>query len=140
MVYLKGEEEKNQSLDMLQPWVVGAVNIDEDIHFSSYYLKQSMESFLPSEFKGLGYKNIVAIYEDFNETYYIPLKECEEVSDNLIQKSLDDPLFMDDIINLQTYDNPIINQVFEKVYTSIYTPAYTVREDAVRAIEYTYSN
>ena len=99
MVYLKGEEEKNQSLDMLQPWVVGAVNIDEDIHFSSYYLKQSMESFLPSEFKGLGYKNIVAIYEDFNETYYIPLKECEEVSDNLIQKSLDDPLFMDDIIN-----------------------------------------
>ena len=41
----------------------------------------------------------VAIYEHFNDTYHIPLKECEEVSDNLIQKSLDDPLFMDDIIN-----------------------------------------
>ena len=59
---------------------------------------------------------------------------------NSISSSNSVNTFMDDIINLQTYDNPIINQVFEKVYTSIYTPAYTVREDAVRAIEYTYSN
>lgn len=96
------EKNETRSIEDLQPWVVGAVNIDEDVHFSSYYLRQSMEAYLPSEFKGLGYENIIAVYEDFNETYYIPLKECEKVSNNLIQKSLENPLFMDGIIEKVT--------------------------------------
>lgn len=89
---------KEKTIDELKPWVVGAVNIDEDVHFSSYYLKQSMQKYLPSEFKDVGYKNIITVYEDFNETYYIPLSECEEVSNNLIKKSLADPMFMERII------------------------------------------
>lgn len=92
------KEDNNQSIEDLQPWVVGAVNIDEDLHFSSYYLKQSMEAYLPEEFKEFGYRNIIAVYEDFNETYYIPLKECEKVSKKLIQTSLQNPLFMEEII------------------------------------------
>lgn len=101
-VVSKTENSKVQSIEELQPWVVGAVNIDEDIHFSSYYLKQSLEMYLPPEFRGFGYKNIIAVYEDFNETYYIPLKECERVSNNLIEKSLENPLFMENVIDKTT--------------------------------------
>ena len=74
------------------------------------------------------------------KTSNLPVVKVDRKNYLVKEFSMDYSQIMDDIINLQTYDNPIINQVFEKVYTSIYTPAYTVREDAVRAIEYTYSN
>lgn len=92
----------HKSIEELQPWVVGAVNIDEDIHFSSYYLRQSMKKNLPDMFKEFGYDHIIAIYEDFNETYYIPLKECENVSNNLIKQALRNPLFLESIIDETT--------------------------------------
>lgn len=92
----------HKSIEDLQPWVVGAVNIDEDVHFSSYYLRQSMKKNLPERFKAFGYDNIIAIYEDFNETYYIPLQECENVSNNLIKQALHNPLFLESIIDETT--------------------------------------
>lgn len=32
-----------------QEWTVGAINFDEDLHFSSFYLRQSCRAFLPAE-------------------------------------------------------------------------------------------
>ena len=79
-------------------WLVGAVNLDEDIHFSSFYLEQSLACNLPVEYQQYGYHNIIAVYDDFNETYYIPKLECSAVSNNLIQQSISDPQFLERII------------------------------------------
>ena len=47
--------------------------------------------------------------------------------------------FMDDALELQEYQNPAMYQCTEWVMESIYTPGYTVRADAIRSIEYKYS-
>lgn len=46
---------------------------------------------------------------------------------------------MDDALELQEYPNPAMYQCTEWVMESIYTPGYTVRADAIRSIEYRYS-
>ncbi len=78
-------------------WLVGAVNFDEDVHFSSYYLEQSMIRNSLPQYKEIGYKNIISIYQDFNETYYIPESECSEVALKLIEKTKRNYYFWDDI-------------------------------------------
>lgn len=89
---------KSTTLDNLNSWLVGAINLDEDIHFSSFYLHQSTQKYLPPDLRDFGYCHITAIYDDFNETYYIPKEECEQVSQALISKILQEPMFMDNII------------------------------------------
>ena len=81
--------EEGENSEEEDSWLVGAVNLDEDVHFSSFYLKQSMEKNLPEELKGFGYHNIVAVYEDYNEIYYVPQKECVQVSERLIHHCLE---------------------------------------------------
>lgn len=46
--------------------------------------------------------------------------------------------FRDFALELEVFQNPTINQKDEKVYTTICTPAYTVRQDAIRVVEYQY--
>lgn len=46
--------------------------------------------------------------------------------------------FRDFALELEVFQNPTINQKNEKIYTSICTPAYTVRQDAIRVVEYQY--
>lgn len=55
-------------------WVIGALNFDEDLHFSSYYLRAS----LPSVTAGLypGYSQLLSFYHSFNERYYLLKDEC----------------------------------------------------------------
>src|ERR1035441_10667659 len=58
-------------------WVKGAVNYDEDLHFSTYYLRASCSGVtLPLNYPG--YSCIVASYEGFHETYYLLKEECRE--------------------------------------------------------------
>lgn len=137
----------SNSIEELQPWAVGAVNIDEDVHFSSYYLKQSMEMYLPSELKGFGYKNIIAVYEDFNETYYIPLSECESVSNRLIKKSLEDPLFLEQVIEKMTkliyelktvFDFEPSRDMFSNM-TNLELAEYYQKHDDIHTRLYTYA-
>lgn len=81
-------------------WLVGAVNLDEDIHFSSYYLSQSLSCNLPTGYQDFGYNNIIAIYDNFNETYYIPKDECISVSNKLIAKGEKDTFFWEKLLSL----------------------------------------
>ena len=48
--------------------------------------------------------------------------------------------FMDDALELKQYQNPPMYEAIETVMESIYTPGYTVRADAIRSIEYKYSD
>lgn len=99
-------EEENTS------WLVGAVNLDEDIHFSSFYLLRSVAAFLPEEYKKYGYRNIIAIYNDFNETYYVPEKECIAVSEQLINDGEKNCRFWDDILEIITRKISELEKVF----------------------------
>ena len=47
-------------------WIVGGQNFDEDLHFSSFYLRQSTNKLLGKETSSV-YHTIIGIYKDFNE-------------------------------------------------------------------------
>lgn len=85
-------------------WLVGALNFDEDLHFSSFYLDQSWQNKLPKELKQFGYECMIACYQNFEEIYYIPEGECKRVANNLIQKIKEDPNWfigiLESIVNL----------------------------------------
>ena len=55
-------------------WVIGAVNYDEDLHFSSYYLRASMQP--ETEELYPGYTCFLSFYLGFNERYYLLREEC----------------------------------------------------------------
>ena len=89
--------QKQEEAQQLDRWLLGAVNQDEDIHFSSLYLGQSMKYNLPEKFRNFGYEEIIAIYENFNERYYIREKECIKVANNLISTLINDLEFWDNL-------------------------------------------
>lgn len=109
-------QDKNKDRDI--SWLVGAVNLDEDIHFSSFYLFNSIAAFLPQEYKKFGYKNIIAIYNDFNETYYVPENECIEVSQQLIKSGEQDCNFWDKMLKTITQKIGDLEKVFQGIEVS----------------------
>lgn len=92
-------QESNADFNSIlsKEWLVGAINLDEDIHFSAYYLFQSLACNLPNELKKFGYQNIISFYDDFNETYFIPESECTIVSENIIKESEIDSTFWENL-------------------------------------------
>jgi len=55
-------------------WVIGALNFDEDLHFSSYYLRASLKSGTGGLYPG--YSQLLSVYHGFNERYYLLKNEC----------------------------------------------------------------
>ena len=53
-------------------WISCGVNLDEDIHFSTLYLRMSLDKNIGHIFPG--YSSFVAIYENFNEEYFLEEK------------------------------------------------------------------
>lgn len=82
-----------------EEWIIGAVNFDEDLHFSSFYLRASCASFMPEQHRRFGYSSLIAIYRDFNETYYIKRAECEAVSRGLVDRIKSDPRWLQEILD-----------------------------------------
>jgi len=80
-----------------EDWVIGGQNFDEDFHFSSFYIRLSSKKYL-SKVNKPGYDTILAFYHNFNEIYYIPKSECERVSKILLEKILNEPSWMNSII------------------------------------------
>jgi phosphohistidine swiveling domain-containing protein len=70
-------------------WVKGAVNYDEDLHFSTYYLRASCSHFTAPLYPG--YSSVVACYEGFNETYYLLKDECRESAAAIVNRALRKP-------------------------------------------------
>lgn len=104
-----------ETADAPERWLVGAVNLDEDVHFSSLYLRQSMSENLPDDLKQFGYKNLVAVYEDYNETYYIPQNECIEAAERLIKYSLDNFDFWEKTLDEISRRIDDLNSVFKNL-------------------------
>ncbi len=88
-----------RSLLQKREWIVGAVNFDEDLHFSSFYLRASCKKHAPREHAEFAYSSLIAVYRNFNETYYIPRSECVAVAEVLLHKIQSDPLWLQNILN-----------------------------------------
>jgi phosphohistidine swiveling domain-containing protein len=73
-------------------WVKGAVNYDEDLHFSSYYLRASGAQATGSMYPG--YSSVVASYEGFRETYWLLEDECRGTAAAIVDRALEDPRWL----------------------------------------------
>jgi phosphohistidine swiveling domain-containing protein len=79
--------EELMDVILQREWVIGAVNYDEDLHFSSYYLRASLRSATRDLYPG--YTRLVSFYRNFNEYYYLLKEECIENSEAIIRKAED---------------------------------------------------
>lgn len=86
-------------IELNSQWLVGAVNFDEDLHFSSFYLYQSWKHKLPSELSEFGYTCLIACFKDFREKYYIPENECQRVAEALINTMKLKPLWFNSVLD-----------------------------------------
>ena len=77
-------------------WVKGAVNYDEDLHFSSYYIRGSCAAATAPLYPG--YSSVVAFYERFNETYYLLKQECLQTATAIVSKALIQPKWLPAIV------------------------------------------
>ncbi len=78
-------------------WVIGAVNYDEDLHFSTYYLRASLADNLGHDCPG--YSHIVGIYEDFTERYYLLKDECIATAASIVHRALEAPDWLPTILD-----------------------------------------
>lgn len=69
--------------------ILGGVNLHEDLHFSTFYLRASLSSTTLPDYPG--YSFILAVYEQGVERYYISAHEAERTSQWLIDRSLSRP-------------------------------------------------
>lgn len=79
-----------------QEWVKGAVNYDEDLHFSTYYLRASCSAVTAPLYPG--YSCLVASYEGFNETYYLLKDECRATAAAIVAQALRRPRWLPRIL------------------------------------------
>jgi phosphohistidine swiveling domain-containing protein len=77
-------------------WVKGAVNYDEDLHFSSFYLRASWARHTVPLYPG--YEAIVAFFIDCNETYYLRKHECLGTATAIVRQALRRPAWLPRIL------------------------------------------
>jgi phosphoenolpyruvate synthase/pyruvate phosphate dikinase len=77
-------------------WVQGAVNYDEDLHFSSFYLRASHARHTAPLYPG--YTSILAFYEGFNECYYLLKNECRDIAIALVTRAIRQPTWLHKIL------------------------------------------
>lgn len=93
-------------------WILGATNFDEDLHFSSYYLRASMAS--RSVLGGVpGYTALVAHYSDFTERYYLLRDECLSVAAALLSKAVKDPSWLPQVLSEIEVRSADLERVFD---------------------------
>ena len=79
-----------------QTWLKGAVNYDEDLHFSTYYLRASCAEVTAPLYPG--YSCLVASYESFNESYYLLKDECRQSAVAIVNRALRQPRWLGGIL------------------------------------------
>ena len=90
------------------------MNHDEDMHFSSFYLRASSKKYMQNEYNDFGYNTIIAIYENFNETYYIPYDECKTVAESLLSTIIENPHWLQSILDEIAIRSKELGDVFPK--------------------------
>ena len=93
-------------------WISCGVNLDEDLHFSTSYLRMSLTKNIGRVFPG--YSSFIAVYENFNEEYYLDESECISVSKELIEKIKREPSWFDRILNNIIDKSELLNNVFDE--------------------------
>ncbi len=92
-------------------WLIGAVNYDEDLHFSSYYLRASVPrrtaTFYP------GYSNIFAFYREFSERYYLRTDECAANAQAIIRRATRDPSWLEGTLDEIIHRSDRLWKVFD---------------------------
>jgi phosphohistidine swiveling domain-containing protein len=100
-----------QQLLRQQEWVKGAVNYDEDLHFSTYYLRASCADQTRSLYPG--YSTIVAFYTGFNECYYLLKSECLLTATALVRNALRRPEWLPRIVKEIYRRSDLLTHVFD---------------------------
>jgi phosphohistidine swiveling domain-containing protein len=77
-------------------WVKGAVNYDEDLHFSTFYLRASHARNTAPLYPG--YTSMVAFFEGFNECYYLLKNECIKTATAVVTKAIQQPPWLPRIL------------------------------------------
>ena len=93
-----------------QEWVRGAVNYDEDLHFSTFYLRASWARHTGSLYPG--YTHLVAFYEGFNEQYYLLKSECHSTATAVVGKALRQPAWLPSILVQVRRRSDLLARVF----------------------------
>lgn len=93
-------------------WVSCGINLDEDVHFSTTYLRMSLNENIKHIFQG--YTAFVAIYDNFNEEYFFDEDECIEIARNLIAKIISDGPWFDQILDNVIKKADILSGIFNE--------------------------
>jgi phosphohistidine swiveling domain-containing protein len=91
-------------------WVKGAVNYDEDLHFSTFYLRASHARYTAPLYQG--YSSIIAFYEGFNECYYLLKSECRRTAGALLKKAIQQPTWLPKILRAIGRQSDALTHVF----------------------------
>jgi phosphohistidine swiveling domain-containing protein len=103
-------EELVASLLAGQQWVKGALNYDEDLHFSTFYLRASSSHITRPLYPG--YSAVVAFYSDFNETYYLRKDECQATAAAIVRKALQRPAWLPHVLQTIRRRSDALGHVF----------------------------
>jgi phosphohistidine swiveling domain-containing protein len=91
-------------------WVQGAVNYDEDLHFSTFYLRSWHARHAVPLYPG--YTFIFAFYAGFNEYYYLLRNECRSNAVAIVNKALQRPGWLPRILRGITRRSDALARVF----------------------------
>lgn len=117
-----------------QKWISCGVNLDEDIHFSTTYLRMSLNKNIGHIFRG--YSSFVAIYENFNEEYFLIEDECIQLAEQLTRKIIVDFPWFEQVLDNVVCKTDLLRKVFdEKKITQLYlkTQSNTFLKDLYKA-------
>src|SRR5579872_1018772 len=103
-------EESLANLLASKEWVKGAVNYDEDLHFSTFYLRASCAHVTAPLYPG--YTAIVAFYSGFNETYYLLKHECASTAAAIVRKALRRPSWLPNVLRAIRRESDALGRVF----------------------------
>jgi phosphohistidine swiveling domain-containing protein len=93
-------------------WVKGAVNYDEDLHFSTFYLRASCSPYTGRLYPG--YTCLLAFYEGFNEHYYLLKDECLRTAVSLVKKALRRPEWLPCVVQEIVRLSDRLGRVFDQ--------------------------
>lgn len=92
-------------------FVCGGLNLFQDLHFSSFYLRASLSSRTMPDYPG--YSVIVAFYENGTEKYYVPLREAEVTSDWIVKRAKEDVQWLPEILAEIERRSRSLSEVFD---------------------------
>jgi phosphohistidine swiveling domain-containing protein len=97
--------------------LLGGINIHQDLHFSTFYLRASVASVTLPEYPG--YSFLLATYEDGVERYFVDARDAEITAHWLLNKILTDSnWFVDKLKAIETHSRDLAGAFPDNAITS----------------------